>query len=167
MTRILTILFILTIELGCSTTKGPYTYEICVEQEAKPSQIAKNEVIGKAGINKALLEGQIIEKDSKELLEFVNVSLTDTSTNKIYGQASDSIGEFSFFVPPGNYILRINFVGFQSIKENLKIEIGDVRELKIELVQGDAFVTYEIKSDKKLSKRQLRKKAVELKSMKD
>ena len=166
MTRILTIAIIMTFGLSCSTMKGPYAYEICVRQEADTSLILKNEMIGIADTTTAFFQGQIIDKDTKELLGFANVSLTDTTTNKIYGQATDSMGQFSITLPADNYILRINYVGYQSIKQEVELGIGEIREMNVELGQGDAFVTYEVTSDKKLSRRQLRKKAEELKKKK-
>jgi hypothetical protein len=166
MTKFLTITIILTLGLSCSTTKGPYTYEVCVRQAADTSYIVKNEMIGIADTTTAFLKGLIIDKDSKELLGFANVSLTDTTTNKIYGQSTDSLGQFSITLPADNYILRINYVGYQSIKQEIELGTGEIREMNVELGQGDAFVTYEIKSEKKLNRRQLNKKAEELKKKK-
>lgn len=93
--------------------------------------------------------------------------MTATTTNKIYGQATDSLGQFSFTLPADNYILRINYVGYQSIKQEVELGTGEIREMNVELGQGDGFVTYEIPSYKKLNRKQLRKKAYELKGKKN
>lgn len=162
MTRILTIATIFVFGLGCSTIKGPYTYEICVRQEADSSLIVKNEMIGIADTTAAFFKGQIVDKDTKELLGFANISLTNTTTNKIYGQSTDSLGQFSIALPAENFILRISYVGYQSIKQEIALSKGEIRKLNVELGHGEAFVTYEIKSDNNLNSRRLSKRVQEL-----
>jgi hypothetical protein len=69
MTKFLTITIILTLGLSCSTTKGPYTYEICVRQAADTSYIVKNEMIGIADTTSAFLKGQIMTRTQKNYLD--------------------------------------------------------------------------------------------------
>lgn len=163
MTRLLTISFVLTLALSCSTTKGPYTYEICVRHDADTSKIVSDEMIGIADTTVAFLSGQVIDLKTKETLRFANVSLKDVKTEKVYGQATDSLGYFSITVPASNYDFEVNYVSYSLVKSDVKLGTGEMREMKIELGQGGAFVTHEIKSDKKLNRRQLNKKAEELK----
>jgi hypothetical protein len=166
MTRLLTITIILTLGLSCSTTKEPFTYEICVRQDADTSMIVKNELIGIADTTTAFLSGQVINLETKETLWYANVSLKDKKTEQVYGQATDSLGQFSITVPANDYEFEVNYVGYSSIKQDFKLGTGEMREMSIELGQGGAFVTYEIKSDKKLNRRQLDKKAKQLKKEK-
>lgn len=166
MTRLLTTTIILILGLSCSTTKGPFTYEICVRQDADTSKIVKNEMIGIADTTTAFLSGQVIDLETKETLRYANVSLKDKKTEKVYGQATDSLGLFSITVPANDYEFEVNYVGYSSIKQDLKLGTGEMREMDIELGQGSAFVTYEIKSEKKLNRRQLNIKAEELKKEK-
>jgi hypothetical protein len=166
MTRFPTITIILILGLSCSTTKEPYTYEICVRQDADTSKIVRNEMIGIADTTTAFLSGQVIDFETKETLMYANVSLTDTKTEQVYGQATDSLGQFSITAPASIYEFEVNYVGYSSIKQNLTLGTGEMREMKVGLGQASAFVTYEIKSDKKLNRRQLNKKAEELKKKK-
>ena len=166
MTRILTITFILLFGLSCSTTKGPYTYEICVKQAADTSLIVKNKMIGIADTTAAFFNGQVIDKDTKEFLGYVNVTLTHSTTKKIYGQSTDSLGQFTVALPADNYILRINYVGYQSIKQKVELSTGEIREIMVEIGQGDAFVTYQIRNVKRLNRKQLNKKAEAVKKKK-
>lgn len=152
--------------LSCSTTKGPFTYEICVRQDADKSKIVKNEMIGIADTTTAFLSGYVIDLETKETLFYASVILKDKKTEKVYGQATDSLGQFSITVPASNYDFEVNYVGYSPIKKDLKLGTGEMREMDIELGQGGAFVTYEIKSEKKLNRRQLNKKAEELKKEK-
>lgn len=166
MARLLTSTIILTLGLSCSTTKGLFIYEICVRQDAVPSKIVKKKMIGIADTVTALLSGQVIDLETKETLLYANVSLTDKKTEKVYGQATDSLGQFSITVPANDYEFEVNYVSYSSIKQDLKLRTGEMKEMDIELGQGGAFVTYEIKSDKKMNRRQLDKKAEELKKKK-
>ena len=106
MTRRLTILILILIGLGCSTTKGQYTYEICVQKPSDTSKIIKNEVIGIADTTVAFLSGQVIDKKTNETLLYVNFSLTNIETKKVYGIATKEKGEYSITVPAGNYLLE-------------------------------------------------------------
>jgi hypothetical protein len=166
MTRLLTIAIILTLGLSCSTTKGPFTYQICVKQDADTSKIVKNEIIGITDTTTVFLSGQVIDLETKETLLYANVSLKDKKTEKIFGQATDSLGQFSIYVPANDYEFEVKYVGYSPIQQDLKLGTGELREMDIELGEGGAFVTYEIKSEKKLNRRQLNKKAEELKKEK-
>ncbi len=167
MTRFLTIIIILIFGLSCSTTIGPYTYEICVRNDAAISKIVSNEIIGIADTTVAFISGQVIDLKTKETLRFVNVILIDTKTKKVYGQSTDSLGQFSIMIPASNYDFKVNYIGYTPpIKSSVKLGTGEMREINIELGQSGDFVTYEIKSDNKLNRRQLNKKSEELKRSK-
>ncbi|MBW8051444.1 MAG: carboxypeptidase-like regulatory domain-containing protein [Cytophagales bacterium] len=166
MTRYLTITFIFLFGLGCSTTKGQYTYEVCVQKPSETSEIVKNENIGIADTIVAFLSGQIIGKGTNEPLAFANVILTNQSTGKKFGMATDTNGTYTITAPADEYEFQINYVGYSTFKNELKLGTGEIREIDVALGQGGAFVTYEIKSYKKLSRRQLNKKAEELKKEK-
>ncbi len=163
MTRLIVISVFLIIGLNCSTVKAQYTYEICVQQDSETSEVIKNEIIGVADTTVAFLSGQVIDKETKEPLLYANVSLTDRNSKKVYGIATNKNGEYEIIAPAGNYLFVINYVGYSDLTEKIIIGTGELRKIEVQLGQGGAFVTYEIKSDKKLNKRQLNKKAEELK----
>lgn len=164
MTKLLTILPILISLLSCSTAKEPYTYEICVAQEADSSLVISDELIGIADTTIAVLSGQVFDLDTKETLHFARVILREAETDKSYGQITDSLGRFAITVPANDYKFEVRCVGYSSINKDLTLGIGEMREMKIELGQGGSYVTYGIESEKRLSKRQIRKKAEELKA---
>lgn len=166
MTKRLTILILILIELGCSTTKGQYTYQICVQKSSDPSKIIKNEVIGIADTTVAFLSGQVIDKETNKPLLYANVSLTNIEIKKVYGMTTKEKGEYSITVPAGNYLLEVKYVGYSDLTKNLTLGTGEMRKIEVEMGQGGAFVIYKIKSDKKLNKRKLHKKAEELKKEK-
>ncbi|WP_157454254.1 carboxypeptidase-like regulatory domain-containing protein [Crocinitomix catalasitica] len=163
MTRLLILIIILSVGLGCASIKGPYTYEICVPHEAAISRFLSNNMIGIADTTVAFLSGQTIDLKSNQAIRNVIISLDETTTREVYHQSTDSLGKFSMIVPAGEYIFDINHIGYSSIKTVIKIGTGEMRDIIVELADGPAFVTYEIKSDKKLSQKQLNNKAEELK----
>lgn len=59
--------------------------------------------------------GKIVEKNTKQPLEFATIILTDTTTNKlITGESTNNKGEFSMKVKKGNYNIKIEFIGFKN-----------------------------------------------------
>ncbi len=162
--KLLIILPILISLISCSTAKGPYSYAICVAQEADSSLFISDELIGIADTTVAVLSGQVFDLDTKETLHFARVILKEAETDKSYGQITDSLGRFVITVPANEYEFEVRFIGRSSIKKDLTLGTGEMREVKIELGQGGSYVTYGIESEKRLSKRQIRKKAEELKA---
>jgi len=165
MTRFLAISLIILFGLSCSTARGQYTYEVCVEHPSDTSRIVKNELLGIADTTVAFLSGQIVDNETNEPLCFANVILTNQRTNEKFGTATDENGTYTVTVPADQYELEINYIGYSTFQSELNLSTGELREIDVLLGQGGAFVTYEITSDKKLSQRQLKKRAEELKKV--
>src|SRR5680860_435008 len=88
---------------------------------------------------KSSVSGIIIEKKTKESLEFVNVSLhRSTDSTLIFGAVTDKNGEFILTnVPSGKYYIQMNSMGFEpalipdfSVKENSPLNLG-TQSLKV------------------------------------
>lgn len=163
MTRVLTIAIIFIIGLSWSTAKEMYFYELCVPFDADSSKIVYDELIGISDSVSVYFSGQVIDMNSKKTCHGAVVSLIDIESGKPFGKFTDSLGQFSLIVPPGNYVFEVSFAGCTSIKNNLILEKGEIRKMKIELGSGGGFATYEIKSEKKLNQKQLKKKYKKLK----
>lgn len=153
-------IFIL-IGFNFSILKAQYTYQICVKQPSDTSKIIKNEIIGFTDTTLAVLSGQVIDETKKEL-QYVNVMLTNTKNKKIYGQSSNEKGEYEISIPPGKYLLKISYIGYSDLTKIITLKTGELRKIEIMLGQEAIYITYTIKSDKKLNKRQLKKKTQEL-----
>jgi outer membrane receptor protein involved in Fe transport len=67
--------------------------------------------------NQSTIKGKIIEQETKESIEFVNVSLFITSDSSLVtGLVTDTNGEFCFTdVQDGNYYIQISCIGFETI----------------------------------------------------
>ncbi len=63
------------------------------------------------------IKGKIIDKSSKEPIEFVNIALYEEGTEKmVKGHTTNLQGQFEFSdVAPGTYTLRISFVGYATV----------------------------------------------------
>jgi len=80
--------------------------------------------------------GQVIEQDTQETLPFVTVSIFDaTSLNIVTGTVTNESGQFTVELPTGNYLLKISFIGFETLER--KITAGGLNPIfdlgKIEL----------------------------------
>lgn len=78
----------------------------------------------------AVLSGEVREAREGIAIPGANISLDGTSL----GTTSDSQGHFHIQnVPPGNYTLRVSFVGYEPEVQNLRLEAGENLELRIAL----------------------------------
>ena len=112
-------------------------------------------------VAKIKISGKVIDKFSKQPLEYSTVSLINTKNNKVTaGGITDAKGEFNFDATPGNYNVNIEFISFKplvisnkAITENTNL--GSI-SLEEDITQLDAVVirtektTVEIKLDKKV-----------------
>ena len=112
-------------------------------------------------VAKIKISGKVIDKFSKQPLEYSTVSLINTKNNKVTaGGITDAKGEFNFDATPGNYNVNVEFISFKpqvisnkTITENTNL--GSI-SLEEDITQLDAVVirtektTVEIKLDKKV-----------------
>lgn len=62
-----------------------------------------------------VLTGSVIDKDTKEPLEYATISIHDRQTDDILkGTATNSIGKFSLSILPGTYRLKVQFLSFET-----------------------------------------------------
>lgn len=73
------------------------------------------------------IKGRIIDAQTKEALEFVNVSIrVKGSTTPITGTVSDSTGVFHLSrIKPGNYVLTASFIGYRPVEKDFVISTKD------------------------------------------
>lgn len=153
---------LLLFTFSCSTKKGPYTYEVCVIEKADSSFILKNEVLGIADTTIAFFYGRILDIESKEPIAYANVILTNTKEELIYGQITDSLGNYSISAIATDYEFSVKCVGYTSFKKNIIFSTGEIRLIKVGLGYGSRYVTYEVQGNEKLSRKQYKKRRQEL-----
>lgn len=110
---------------------------------------------------KVKISGTVIEKISKQPLEYATITITDTKNPKVVaGGITNSKGNFSIEVTPGIYNIKIEFISFKSIQFSQRsleknTDLGtialaeDVAQLNEVVVRAEKS-TVEIKLDKKV-----------------
>jgi len=110
---------------------------------------------------KVKISGTVIEKVSKQPLEYATVTITDSKNPKpIAGGITNAKGNFSIEIAPGTYNIKIEFISFKSIQFNQRnfeknTDLGtismaeDVAQLNEVVVRAEKS-TVEIKLDKKV-----------------
>ncbi len=80
-----------------------------------------------------IIKGKVKEKGSDKALEFANVALLSVNDSVVVdGSISDLDGGFDFISKPGNYILRVGFIGYDSYFKNL--ELGERRNVNLGMI---------------------------------
>ena len=112
-------------------------------------------------VSKIKITGTVIEKVSKQHLEYATISFTNgTSTKSIAGGITNPKGEFSIDIAPGTYDIKIEFISFKPIiiKERKLLEKTNLGEIALEedatqlneVVVRAEKSSVEIKLDKKV-----------------
>lgn len=110
---------------------------------------------------KIKITGKVIDKVSKQQLEYATITFTNgTSTKAIAGGITNSKGEFSIDITPGTYDIKIEFISFKPIiikGRNLaeKTNLGEIALIEDSTQLNEVVVraektNVEIKLDKKV-----------------
>ena len=73
------------------------------------------------------LGGTIVSAIDDQPLEYATISVFSSGGELLEGTVSDETGRFSLQLPKGNYLLRVEFLGFQS--QELTIEVNERLDL--------------------------------------
>lgn len=103
--------------------------------------------------DKILIAGKSFSKRDKEPIGRAYIKID--SKDKNLTQITDSLGYFKFQVPKDDYKMTIQFIGYNDFEYEV---LSKSCILEVELGRADAFVTYGIKSKRRLTKFQLRHK---------
>ena len=77
-----------------------------------------------------ILYGTVTDRDSKETLIGVNLSLEDHT-----GTSSDENGQYRLEIPPDRQKLTISFIGYETQNRVVTLTPGEERLLDIELIE--------------------------------
>ena len=87
------------------------------------------------------LSGRVVDSESVEPLDFVNVALFSQDSILISGAITDENGVFRFSrLAAGNYFIQISFVGYETYWRNITISDGDLNFGTIRLVQDSKIL---------------------------
>ncbi|WP_162141796.1 carboxypeptidase-like regulatory domain-containing protein [Daejeonella oryzae] len=165
MSKLLIILFLTGLLSSCLTSKkneqGLYTYEYCTTSPGKKSILISSQNATSAD-DDLKISGTVIDLRTTEPLMGVPVTVTSQHDNIKQSSMTDSVGRFSFETPKGVYVLKVQFLGYHEYTS--KIDSTQSLFMNIGMGAQSAFVTYGITSKSKLTKRQVKVKALELNS---
>ena len=86
---------------------------------------------------RASLRGFVTDKDDGEALQGVNVVL-DNTEGGFYGTVTDNDGIYALSrIPPGQYLLQVSFIGYETYLDTLLLRSGSIKSLNIELSASD------------------------------
>lgn len=92
------------------------------------------------GTNTSLLNGRIIDGNTKHALEYVTISTHRQDSTVVAGATSDENGNFSIDnIPLGKYYLQTSFIGYTDVRLDLNIQT-DVLEIPVIEMIEDAEV---------------------------
>ncbi len=96
------------------------------------------------------VRGFVYEEASGEPVIFTNVYLQGTSK----GAATDVNGYFSITqIEPGNYTLMVTYLGYDSLKKDVSVQVGEIETLKLFLKKSSIqMATVEISAEKQEAK---------------
>ncbi len=64
------------------------------------------------------VSGKVIDKDTKQPLEYATVVLKNLKSNKLSGGITDGKGEFYIKIAGGTYDISVEFISFKTIRFN-------------------------------------------------
>lgn len=114
-----------------------------------------------SGQNKVKVTGKVLEKVTKQPLEYATISITPVNQTKVIaGGITNPKGEFDLAVPPGTYDIKVEFISFKAteikgknISEDTNLGVvnlsEDAAQLNEVVVRAEKS-SVEIKLDKKV-----------------
>ena len=74
------------------------------------------------------IRGEILDAKTKQPLHNANITIEGTN----FGTTSDNEGKFIIQnIPPGNYILKVNFIGYRLFEKIINLTQNQTQSLKI------------------------------------
>lgn len=110
-------------------------------------------------IQKIKISGKVLEKETNAAIEFASVSAFNSGDQPIANAATGANGEFALSVIPGNYTLKIAFIGYKDISiAGLSLQNDHV--LPPVYMETDAMLleTVDVNAEKSTIEHQLDKK---------
>lgn len=108
----------------------------------------------------ASIRGFVYEKETGEPVIYTNVYLLGTT----YGAATDVNGYFNITgIPPGDYVLMVTYLGFDTIREPVALKAGQILNKRIYMVKS-AFQldAVEISADREEAMRETKTSAIKI-----
>jgi hypothetical protein len=97
---------------------------------------------------KTTIKGKAADSKTKNPMEFVGVALLNAAdSTQATGTLTNQAGEFSLQAAPGNYVLKLSFVGYKPVKKPLMIAGKPLDAGVIELEEGILLNTVNLEGE--------------------
>jgi iron complex outermembrane recepter protein len=88
------------------------------------------------------IQGQLVDEERDVYIDFANVSLLNTADSSLVtGATTDFEGRFSLQAGPGEYLLRVSFLGYETHWDRITVESGDKDLGKIPMREAGEMLT--------------------------
>ena len=88
------------------------------------------------------IQGQLVDEERDVYIDFANVSLLNTADSSLVtGATTDFEGRFSLQADPGEYLLRVSFLGYETHWDRITVESGDKDLGKIPMREAGEMLT--------------------------
>jgi len=84
----------------------------------------------------ASVKGKIIESTKKELIPYAQVTIYTDADNKM-GIEGEAEGLFELEIPEGTHTIEVDYIGYDSYKDELEVKAGELNEIEIVLYPTD------------------------------
>ncbi|MCG8573792.1 MAG: carboxypeptidase-like regulatory domain-containing protein [Flavobacteriales bacterium] len=145
------LLFILVFATACATKQ---TYRHCIVKEAVATEVSKNELIEIADTNIAFISGQVLSKERNEPVQYAYLIVHDSTTNKKSNVFTDSLGNYTLQLSPGQYHVWLKSIGYSTFEDSLFIKKGEIRQIDFLMGNGRQFITADVTEKKRKSKKE-------------
>lgn len=158
-----TLCLLITANLFCQKKDTLYHYNICVHQKATQGKVNSSSNVFLDDGNHTMLKIEIWDNNKSAIetaIITISLSKNDSVIKSVILDKSNIYNIDN--LRPGNYNIKIQSIGYMAYKlTDVELLYNKGIYLNFELGQSDAFIQMTIKSNKKLSPRQLRKRIAE------
>jgi hypothetical protein len=140
--------------------QGEYEYWYCVSASGTPSRIALSDTLVYP-THAYNVKGEVLEIQSgKPIIAGLAFHNKQNGNNTMV--YSDSLGQFRVKLQPAEYTLKVAFLGYNPADTTIIIKQGSSLNMLAKLGVGSGFYTMDIRSKRKLTMWQLRRRAEKL-----
>lgn len=142
---------------GTNYHSKTYTYPLCINQEKDTSFVLNETTTYLNEKNFGQLNVLFLDKDKREPISYAIISIFSINNDLHYSSISDSSGIAEFQLQDGKYVMQFQAPGKMGIRDTIRIQQNQLKEFTVLLGKANAVIDIIYTSEKRLSKRELKK----------
>ncbi len=104
------------------------------------------------------VSGKVLQKDTSVPLEFASVSIINQDNQPVASGVTNQSGAFSLGVAPGNYVVKVSFVGYKDVVHSASLLKDETLPILYLTPEQNLLETVDINTEKSTIEHQLDKK---------